>query len=118
VGWDPASETIVMFGGKNGQETYVNSHWSWNGSNWEQVTPANAPSPRMNGRMINDPLSGKLMLYGGYAGYYHSELWSVEDGTWTLHPFTGSRSGGSRPARRPPPSEPSGERAPVEGRED
>jgi hypothetical protein len=118
VGWDPASETIVMFGGKNGQETYVNSHWSWNGSNWEQVTPANAPSPRMNGRMINDPLSGKLMLYGGYAGYYHSELWSVENGTWTLQPFTGSRSGGGRPARRPPPSEPSGERAPVEGRED
>lgn len=97
VGWDPASNRIVMFGGKNGEEIYVNDHWAWDGSDWKKVTPLNAPSPRMNGRMAIDPESGKLMLYGGYAGYYFSEIWTVEDGTWTVHPYTGTRAG--RPVR-------------------
>jgi len=114
TGWDPASGRIVMFGGKNGLELYVNAQWEWNGSNWSLVTADNAPSPRMNGRMAIDPVTGKLMLYGGYAGYYFSQLWSVENGIWSVHPYKSTRDAG-RPTRRPSGSPGSTvERAPVE----
>lgn len=112
VGWDPASERIVMFGGKNGEELYVNEQWEWNGSNWFRVTPDNPPSPRMNGRMALEPLTGKLILYGGYAGYYFSELWMLENSRWDVQPRKTSRDG--RPVRPSTAPGSSGEAAPIE----
>jgi hypothetical protein len=82
VATDPRTGHIMVFGGKDNQERFVNDIWTWNGSNWSQQNVGPAPAPRMNGRMALDPSTGKVVLYGGYAGIYYSELWTF-DGSWT-----------------------------------
>jgi hypothetical protein len=82
VATDPRTGQIMVFGGKDNQERFVNDIWVWNGTGWAQQQIGLPPAPRMNGRMALDPSTGKVVLYGGYAGIYYSELWTF-DGSWT-----------------------------------
>lgn len=100
IGLDPLTGEFIMFGGKNGEEVYIDETWAWNGTTWRQIQPASHPSPRMNGRLAVDPSTGRLTLYGGYSGYYHSEIWRFEGSSWNL--VLPNTAGGSRtaPSRR------------------
>ncbi|MHB0969472.1 MAG: Kelch repeat-containing protein [Thermoanaerobaculia bacterium] len=91
VEWDPIGKKIIMFGGKNDKEEYINEQWEWNGSNWAQRNPATRPSPRMNGSMMFDPTRQQLTLYGGYAGQYFSDLWVWDGTSWKLLEDAGGR---------------------------
>jgi hypothetical protein len=91
VEWDPIRKKIVMFGGKNDKEEYINEQWEWDGSNWAQVNPATRPSPRMNGAMMFDPARQQLTLYGGYAGAYFSETWVFDGSSWRVLEDLGGR---------------------------
>jgi hypothetical protein len=82
IATDPRTGRILVFGGKNAQEKYINELWTWDGNAWSEVSTGDAPAPRMNGRMVLDPSTGKVVLYGGFAGLYYSELWTF-DGSWT-----------------------------------
>lgn len=82
VRYDPISQKVVMFGGKNDLEQYVNEQWEWNGTQWTKVTPENAPAARMNGQLVFDPSLQKLTLFGGYAGLYFSEVWTLSGNKW------------------------------------
>jgi hypothetical protein len=96
VGYSPETKTIVMFGGKDASEVYLNEHWEWDGSNWAQKTPTTLPSPRMNGAMAMDPTSGKLTMYGGWSGFYQEEAWTWSGGKWEIVPIVTERQ---RPTR-------------------
>lgn len=89
--FDPVSGKVILFGGKNDDEEYINEQFEWNGTAWTKVTPARVPSARMNGAMFHDPSTGKTTLFGGYAGYHFSEIWELQDGTWVVRAETGSR---------------------------
>lgn len=84
VRFDPISGKVIMFGGKNDLEQYINEQWEWNGTAWTKAAPANAPSARMNGQLVFDPSVQKLTLFGGYAGYYFSEAWRLNGNAWQL----------------------------------
>lgn len=96
VGYDPATNSVVMFGGKDANEIYINEQWEWNGTLWAQTSPASLPSPRMNGSLAVDPSSGKLTMFGGWSGYYHQEIWTWSAGKWEVVPIVTDRR---RPAR-------------------
>jgi|ERR1700722_723850 len=94
--WPPGREyaamasnatTAVMFGGKNfnGQ---LSDQWSWNGSNWSQVTGfkpgITCPSARYGAMMAYDAASSLWVLFGGItANGYSNETWTFNGTIWT-----------------------------------
>lgn len=92
--WDPERERIVMFGGKNADEQYINEHWEWNGSNWNRVEIPSAPESRMNHGMTWDPVRGAIVLYGGYAGKYFPQVLMLQGEQWSTIPQPWGRARG------------------------
>lgn len=101
VAVDPRTSKVILFGGlrldtvpPTGTQTtpkqvqvYADDMWEWNGSVWTKLTPANTPPARENGQMTYDPTLDRIVLYGGYAGYFLSDLWVLgPDNTWTVRP--------------------------------
>lgn len=51
---------------------------------WTQLFPANSPSPRFIGAMAYDPVSQKIVLFGGYDGrQYLNDTWTFDGTNWT-----------------------------------
>lgn len=93
---DPATNTVVLFGGiifepineNTAKQFFANDQWAWNGQSWRKIELTAAPPPRENSRIVLDPFTGRLMLFGGYAGTYFSDIWtlSADHTRWTVHP--------------------------------
>ncbi|MNW27496.1 Endo-1,4-beta-xylanase A precursor [compost metagenome] len=55
-----------MFGGYvGGSAIRVNDTWTWDGENWEQLHPTVTPPARSGGGMAYDPISDRIIMYGG-----------------------------------------------------
>ncbi|MGZ7030596.1 MAG: Kelch repeat-containing protein [Thermoanaerobaculia bacterium] len=88
---DPRNNHAYLFGGLavhvDGTvqtQVYMNDTWEWDGAAWKQLTPANSPFARENGGFEFDPGLNELVLFGGYAGHYFSDLWVFDGTTWAL----------------------------------
>ena len=59
--------------------------WTWNGSNWTQITPATVPGGRVRPSLAWDPASSQLILFGGSNGgvVYFNDTWLWNGTTWT-----------------------------------
>jgi hypothetical protein len=53
-------------------------------ANWVNLAPANSPSPRLSPMMAYDPISKKIVLFGGVtsAGYLN-DTWTFDGTNWT-----------------------------------
>jgi hypothetical protein len=95
--------TAVLFGGRNQDVGALGDTWTWNGSTWNNVTPAvltptNSPSKRSLAAMAADG-GGHILLFGGAgAAGALGDFWSWNNGTWTnITPAP------STPPKAPPP---------------
>jgi hypothetical protein len=102
---NPATGKVTIFGGLRSEpvdedsirQFFADDLWEWDGSasRWTQIEqPARRPSPRQNGGLGYDPVTGKLTLFGGYGdGFYYSDTWSWDGTVWTplLEAITGKR---------------------------
>jgi hypothetical protein len=78
-----------LYGGFNDESGRLSDTWSWNGSTWTQLHPADSPgvdSPAW--QAAYDAAAKQLILYGGdLNGQYSQGTWSWSGSTWTqLHP--------------------------------
>jgi len=87
---DPRNDHVVLFGGlavkTDGTvqtQVYKNDTWEWDGASWKQLTPNGTPFARENGAFEFDPGRNELVLFGGYAGHYQSDLWVFDGNSWT-----------------------------------
>ena len=88
---DPKTSHAFVFGGirldidanANQVQVYANDMWEWDGTNWTKVTTAVVPPAHENGGFAVDPLRNELVMFGGYSGFYLSDLWSFGNGKWT-----------------------------------
>jgi hypothetical protein len=94
VAVNPADGHAYLFGGlkliidgAKQSQVYQNDLWMWDGTakQWSQVNTASIPPERENGGLAFDPVANELTLFGGYAGIYRSDLWSLRAGNWILH---------------------------------
>jgi uncharacterized repeat protein (TIGR01451 family) len=61
------------------------STWIWDGSSWTKMNPVNSPSPRSGGALAFDPVSQKVILFGGsVSGLLLNDTWAWDGTTWTL----------------------------------
>ncbi len=106
---DPRTNHLILFGGlraDNGTpvppattppqiQVYAGDTWEWDGTAWTKKTTVGAPPARENGGMAFDPTLNVMVMYGGYAGHYLSDMWTLTGNTWSVRPET---AGGRRRA--------------------
>lgn len=73
--FDPALKAVVVFGGwDEGLNQDVNQIWSWDGSNWVQLSPKKSPSAREGLGMAYDPVIHGAVMFGGQVVHTGQEL--------------------------------------------
>ncbi|MEA2328648.1 MAG: large repetitive protein [Thermoanaerobaculia bacterium] len=88
---DPKTGHAILFGGirvdidanNNQVQVYANDTWEWDGTTWKKITPARTPPARENAGFAFDPIRNELVMFGGYSGFYLSDLWSFANGQWS-----------------------------------
>jgi hypothetical protein len=86
--FDPSLSQVLMFGGvvqdKN-EGKVTNETWTWDGSDWIQLQPANAPSPRSGPAMAYDAANNVITLFGGNLAnvQYYDDTWTWDGKSWT-----------------------------------
>jgi uncharacterized protein (TIGR03437 family) len=99
--YDSAHSQVVLFGGTDSSGNLLNDTWVWDGSNWTQKSPANAPPPRSSFAMAYDSASNQTVLFGGYAGsrngvaQYFADTWIWDGANWTQESPPASPPGGN-----------------------
>jgi len=76
-----AGTKLVLFGGYGASDT-----WTWDGTDWTQITPATAPSARGGAGMAYDPDRAKVVLFGGSTNSVASGYSGVLADTWEFDP--------------------------------
>lgn len=82
---NPVADSILLFGGVGGLSSY-NQTWSYNGTNWTQLFPANSPPYRFYTGLVYDLTRGVYVMYGGNATYTsqgNNQTWEFDGTTWT-----------------------------------
>ena len=97
--YDPANHQIIVFGGGT-KEDRAGDTWVYDvaTNRWEEITPANSPSPRSDMGMVYDEAHQVVILFSGYCrGDFHSQC----DDTWVFDPQTQTWTE-MHPAEQPP----------------
>lgn len=80
MAYDVTRGVSVLFGGWDGTQRR-NDTWEWNGTVWNQITTANAPSPRDGMSLAYDAARQVTVCSGGYVAA--SETWEYDGTDWT-----------------------------------
>ena len=110
VAVDPTTGHTILFGGIRVDtsppvppstlpvqvQVYANDTWEWDGNAWTRPTTDGVPPGRENGGLAFDPTLNTMVMYGGYGGYFLSDMWLLNGNTWRVRPEAGS--GGRRRA--------------------
>ncbi len=94
--YDPISKKVVVFGGLDANGTFFNETWTFDGSTWQKIETAVAPSARASAAMGYDSQQHKLVLFGGFQGF------TVFQDTWMFDGATSSWK--QAPLKHLPPS--------------
>lgn len=82
----------IVFGGQQSRYKVANSTqtatWTYDGSEWVNVTPSNSPGPEFGGGMAYDAASDFVVLFGGLSGTMvdaatNNYTWMYSYGEWT-----------------------------------
>ncbi len=91
VAVDPRTNKVVLFGGLrleiNGlvqTQVYADDTWEFDGSAWKRIATDGMPEARENGRMDFDYSRNEMVLFGGYAGAFFSDVWTLNNGVWRV----------------------------------
>jgi hypothetical protein len=90
MAWSSTIGKVVIFGGEQTNNTFLNDAWAFDGSAWQQLPTKTAPSARAAMGIAEDAATGKLVVYGGYGAYPMGSGISLEavrdTQTWILDP--------------------------------
>jgi hypothetical protein len=81
LGYLPETDQVILFGGEHnagGLATMSGETWSWDGSDWRELSPPGAPPARRAHALGYDAGRGELLLFGGQDGSAPAfdDLWS------------------------------------------
>ena len=66
MAYDEATGTLILFGGSgSAYGSQLNDTWSYDGTNWTQLSPGTSPRARYSAGMAYQPAITSLVLYGG-----------------------------------------------------
>jgi hypothetical protein len=90
--YDSARQRLVMFGGYHWTGAtwpwqMLGDTWEWDGTSWQQHTPATSPPARNQAGMTYDPVRERVVLFGGYFNngstiLNYNDTWEWDGTTW------------------------------------
>ncbi len=81
--FDEKRNEVVHFGGLKTAGGYSNETWTWNGLAWTKRTPATSPSARFRAAAAWDPVSERVIMFGGDTGStFLRDVWAWNGSTW------------------------------------
>lgn len=91
MAFDPTTNNVVLFGGyysnAQGNLSIFGDTWSWNGSDWTELSPFISAPSRAGASMAFDVDTSQMVLFGGWGGASNgddlNDTWIWTDGTWT-----------------------------------
>jgi hypothetical protein len=98
LSFDPVRGVTVLFGGATPASNTITGEgiadyadtWTWDGSNWNQLSPAASPSGRQGAGMVFDAARRVTVLFGGYADQetlyknaFRQDTWTWDGNSWT-----------------------------------
>ncbi len=86
LAYDESRGEVVLFGGRVQEAEFAlpgDDTWVWDGSNWEELSPSDAPDPRSDHAMAYDSGRGVVVLFGGRGtGDTFDDTWEWDGSTW------------------------------------
>ncbi len=86
MAYDPARGRTVLFGGNDDatlmRRPFFEDTWEWDGSTWQNVTPASGPLGRLSHALTYDPVLGRVVLFSGSSGPVQNDTWSWDGTSW------------------------------------
>jgi hypothetical protein len=84
---DAARNNVLLFGGFGGG-TELGDTWTWDGTDWTQRSPADAPSRRYSAGTAYDAARGRVVLFGGGTNCCGvlGDTWAWDGTEWTQQP--------------------------------
>jgi M6 family metalloprotease-like protein len=81
--YDAARDQVVLFGGFDSSTSsgLSDSTWIWNGADWTELHPQTNPGERANHSMAYNPVSQKIVLFGGNAN--EADTWEWDGTNWS-----------------------------------
>lgn len=79
-----SAKKAVVFGGLRRQGIFLDDTWSWDGAAWKEEAPAHRPPARWGATLVEDPSTGRVVLFGGRneTKSFH-DLWEWDGTDWT-----------------------------------
>lgn len=84
----PSVSGLLLFGG-TGNPAPNNETWSYDGNDWNLLTPANSPAGRQEMEMVFDTIRGVAVMYGGINAFVPGstgETWEFDGSNWMQVP--------------------------------
>ena len=82
-GYDPATDELVLFGGRNDDQPYLGDTWQLGPGGWTEVA-GDGPSPRARSRAA---FTNELLVVGGTGpDGFPSDAWILRGGAWVPGP--------------------------------
>src|SRR4029077_4070136 len=97
--YDAAIGKLILFGGlNNGGTSMFNDTWTYDGTNWAQVSTPTLPAIRYGVRGVFDTSTNNYVIFGGITCTNACTVFSSLNDTWV---FTGSDWAQQSPAGAP-----------------
>lgn len=97
MAFDPVRERIVLRGGGRHPTLPIDADtWEYDGTDWMEITTAEAPSARIGAGMVYDEARGRMFLFSGGSwglGPYPEDTWSYDGASWSVLSPTSSPPG-------------------------
>jgi hypothetical protein len=86
LAYDAARQVLVLFGGgANSSGEFLRDTWTWDGTNWKQMSPAQTPTFWVTAPMTYDATRKEVLLFVGLGDWPLTppdETWSWDGTTW------------------------------------
>ena len=80
--FDTAEHRLVLFGGVDKRNRFLNDLWSWDGSNWNRIG-SGGPEPRIDAAMVYDGRRERIVLFGGQNfPTVYGDTWEWDGKSW------------------------------------
>ncbi len=90
MAYDPIRRRVVMVGGHQQEgppatpETPLSDVWEYDGRQWVQRHPSDAPSARIGAAVAYDAATRSVLLFGGFDSHVRADTWAWNGARWRL----------------------------------
>lgn len=82
MAYDWVNAKVLLFGGNDGSASpYRNDTWSWDGTTWTQLSPANVPATRQQHLMVSRLDKQDIVMAVGQNTVRHADTWTWDGAT-------------------------------------